>query len=409
MQALITTNNAFRLVATKLLSYISPKAFVGRQSPMQLRDIAEPTLPAPDWLVAKTLLCGLCGSDYKQVFMNGRIDNPMTSMISWPQVLGHEVVAEVTRIGEKVSTRRVGERVLLNPWLSCVTRGLPSCTFCQQGKLAQCLNFGTGHIERGIHHGNSASATGGFAEQVPGHESQWFPIPDAISDEAAVLGDPFSVSFHAILKAPPQEHGTVLVYGCGTLGLLAIAILRAIHPTVKILAVARFDHQAQLAKKLGAHVVLPHHPTKQLVHAIAAETSADLNEPWAGLPMLNGGVDVVYDTVSSAETMEVGLRVTRSLGAMVIIGVEPSTTFEWTPLYFKEISIFGSNGFGIEEFEGQRKHAMEWYFEFIEQRGLDVTPIITHHYAMRDYRDAFMTCYDQGKSCAVKVLFNSFA
>ena len=78
-------------------------------------------------------------------------------------------------------------------------------------------------------------------------------------------------------------------------------------------------------------------------------------------------------------------------------------------MYFKEISIFGSNGFGIEEFEGQRKHAMEWYFDFIEHRALDVTPIITHHYAMRDYRDAFMTCYDQGKSGAVKVLFNRFA
>src|SRR5512139_1021693 len=175
MQALITTNNALRLVSTKLLSYLSPRFFVGRQSPMQLQTIADPTLPAPDWLVVKTRLCGLCGSDYKQVFMNGRVDNPMTSMISWPQVLGHEVVGEVTRVGEKVRARRVGERVLLNPWLSCVTRGLPLCEFCQQGKLAQCLNFGAGHIERGIHHGNSASATGGFAELVPGHESQWFP------------------------------------------------------------------------------------------------------------------------------------------------------------------------------------------------------------------------------------------
>lgn len=409
MQALVTTNNPFRLVSTKLLSLISPKAFVGWQSPMQLREVADPTLPAEDWLVAKTRLCGLCGSDYKQVFMNGRPDNPMTSMISWPQVLGHEVVGEITHIGDKVTTRRVGERVLLNPWLSCVTRGLQPCEFCRQGKLAQCLNFGAGHIERGIHHGNSASVTGGFAEQVPGHESQWFPIPDTISDEQAVLGDPFSVSFHAILKAPPRENATVLVYGCGTLGLLAIAILRIICPSVKILAVARYAHQADLAKQLGAHVVLPHKPTKKIVLGIAEETNAALNEPWMGLPMLNGGVDAVYDTVSSAETMGVGLRVTRSFGAIVIIGVEPAKTFEWTPLYFKEISIIGSNGFGIEEFEGQRKHGMEWYFDFIQNRGLDVTPIITHHYAMRDYQSAFMTCYDQGKSGAVKVLFNQFS
>jgi threonine dehydrogenase-like Zn-dependent dehydrogenase len=409
VQALVTTNNPLRLVSTKLLSYISPKAFVGWQSPMQLQDIPDPTLPAQDWLIAKTRLCGVCGSDYKQVFMNGRVDNPMTSMISWPQVLGHEVVGEITHVGDQVNDRRVGERVLLNPWLSCVTRGLAPCEFCQQGKLAQCLNFGSGHLARGIHHGNSASATGGFAQLVPGHESQWFPIPDGISDEQAVLGDPFSVSFHAILKAPPPEDGAVLVYGCGTLGLLAIAILRAIHPTVKILAVARFDHQAGLARQLGAHRVLAHQPTKQLVHRVAEATGSALNEPWVGLPMLSGGVDVVYDTVSSAETLGVGLRVTRSFGSMVVIGVEPAKTFEWTPLYFKEINIIGSNGFGIEEFEGQRKHAMAWYFDFIQQRALDVTPIITHHFALRDYRAAFMACYNQGKSGAVKVLFNGFA
>ena len=174
------------------------------------------------------------------------------------------------------------------------------------------------------------------------------------------------------------------------------------HPTVTILAVARYDHQAKLATQLGAHLVLPHHPTENLIHRIAEETGSSLNEPWVGLPMLNGGVDAVYDTVSSAETMEVDLRVTRSFGTMVIIGVEPAKTFEWTPLYFKEISIIGSNGFGIEEFEGQRKHAMEWYSDFIEHRALDVTPIITHHYAMRDYRSAFMTCYNQGKSSGVK-------
>ncbi len=408
MKALVIGNQPFKLAITKLLSLLTPKAFVGKHSPLQLETIADPALPAEDWVVADTQVCGLCGSDYKQVFMNGRLDNPMTAMISWPQVLGHEVVGVVSQVGTAVKQRKVGERVLLNPWLSCETRGLEPCEFCQQGKLAQCLNFGKGNIERGIHHGNSATATGGFAQRVPAHESQWFPIPDDISNEEAVLADPFSVSFHAILKAPPKENSTVLVYGCGTLGLLAIAILRKMHPTVKILAVARYDHQAELAEQFGAHKVFKHKPTKAIVMGIAHETNSELNTPWMGLPMLNGGVDVVYDTVSSAETMEVDLRVTKSLGSVVIIGVEPSKRFEWTPLYFKEISIIGSNGFGIEEYEGKRQHAMEWYFEFIQQKQLDVTPIITHQYAMHNYQSAFMTCYDQGKNSAVKVLFNHF-
>ena len=69
-------------------------------------------------------------------------------------------------------------------------------------------------------------------------------MPEDVSDEAAVLADPFSVSLHAVLREPPPAGGTALVYGCGTLGLLAVAILRALHPSVRVLAVARFAHQA---------------------------------------------------------------------------------------------------------------------------------------------------------------------
>jgi len=408
MQALMFENSMPRLAATKILSTITPRAFVGPTAPMQMREIPEPTLPAPDWAIARTQICGLCGSDYKQVFMNGSIDNPMTAMISWPQVLGHEVVGVIDELGADATQRRIGERVVLNPWLSCVTRSLPPCDFCREGHLAQCLNFGAGSVERGIHSGNSATATGGFAPRVPAHESQWIPIPDGVSNEAAALADPFSVSLHAILKAPPTDRGVVLVYGCGTLGLLAIAILRMLHPNVQVLAVARFEHQARLAKQLGAEHVFDHRPTRGIVDAVAQLTSAKIEEPWKGLPMLTGGVDVVYDTVSSAETFEVDVRIVRSLGSVVAIGVEPPRRFEWTPLYFKEISLVGSNGFGIEEYEGRRQHAMEWYFEFIQTRGFDGTPIITHRFPLETYREAFMTCYAQGDHAAVKVLFDRF-
>jgi threonine dehydrogenase-like Zn-dependent dehydrogenase len=124
--------------------------------------------------------------------------------------------------------------------------------------------------------------------------------------------------------------------------------------------------------------------------------------------MLNGGADVVYDTVSSAETFEVGVRVARSRGCVVAIGVEPPRRFEWTPLYFKELAVVGSNGFGIEEIDGRRQHAMEWYFEFVRSQRIDVTPIITHRFPLEAYREAFMTCYAQGDHSAVKVLFDAF-
>src|SRR2546422_5065089 len=108
MRALVIGKDMPRLVATKLLSALTPRAFVGPLSPIQLREIPAPALPAPDWAVARTRLCGLCGSDYKQVFMNGGVDNPMTAMISWPQVLGHEGGGVIDEGGARGLQRPVG-------------------------------------------------------------------------------------------------------------------------------------------------------------------------------------------------------------------------------------------------------------------------------------------------------------
>jgi threonine dehydrogenase-like Zn-dependent dehydrogenase len=408
MRALVYENSLPRLAATKLLSALSRRAFVGPLAPMQLREVPEPRLPTDDWVSVRTGLCGLCGSDYKQVFMNGATDNPMTAVISFPQVLGHEVVGHIERVGPAVDPARVGQRVLLNPWLSCVVRGLPLCEWCQRGELAQCLNFTRGRIAPGIHHGNSSDAPGGFAEALPAHESQCIPVPDEVSDEAAVLGDPFSVSLHAVLHHPPPAGGVALVYGVGTLGLLAVAILRALHPDVRVLCVSRFAHQKRLAEQFGAERVFPHRPERGIVEGVAEVLGADVEQPWRGLPMLDGGVDVVYDTVTSPGTLEVGVRVTRSRGSIVALGVEPPRRFEWTPLYFKEIALVGSNAFAVEEWQGRRQHAMQWYLEWQREKRLDATPIITHRFALDEYRDAFMACYDQGSSGAVKVLFDRF-
>ena len=153
----------------------------------------------------------------------------------------------------------------------------------------------------------------------------------------------------------------MLVYGCGTLGLLTIAILRLLHPKSRVLAVARFPHQHALAERFGAATRCcrtsrprPSSP------ASARRPAAQVLTPWFGMPWVyGGGVDVVYDTVGFPETIEVGMRVAASRGAIVITGVEMPRRFEWTPLYFKEIAVIGSNAFGVEEFEGARRHSME--------------------------------------------------
>jgi threonine dehydrogenase-like Zn-dependent dehydrogenase len=374
--------------------------------PMDLRDLPDPTLPAQDWVVVKTNLCGICGSDSKQVFMDGDGDSAMTSLISFPQVLGHEVVGEIVEAG-KESRRRVGERVVLNPWLSCGPRGIiPLCPSCEVGDFNLCHHFSEGHLAPGIHTGNSETATGGFAEFVPAHTSMAIPCPDGVPDETAVLADPFSVALHSVLRNPPPPGGKVLVYGIGALGLSTCAILEKLHPDVQIGAVVRYQHQADAAAQHGARA-FRHDPGDALIHQVAEWCQATVYKPWEGLPMaFPKGVDVVYDTVATPESLEISCRMLTARGRMVITGVSSAGRFEWSPWYFKELSLIGSNAFGVEEVKGVRKHAISHYLDWAADGQIDVRHMLTHTFPLPNWYEAFETIAKQADTGTIKVAFD---
>ena len=379
-------------------------------TPMKLVDMDEPGFLLPDWVITKPRLTGICGSDSKQVFMDwGEVrspDNPMKAFFSLPQVLGHEVVADVVAVGPEAEGLAVGDRVVLNPWLSCGPRGVtPLCPACQVGDFSLCYSFGIGPIEPGIHIGTSKSGNGGYAELMPAHDSQLFKVPDNVPDELAVFADPFAVSLHSITRHPPTPGGKAMVYGAGALGTCATAILRALYPDVEVLVVARFDGQAEMARKLGA-TVIGHTPALKVIEEAAAWSGGVLRDS-DGLPMaFPGFIDVVYDTVGKQETFEVGTRVLKARGTLVKAGVHGPTWWEDTPLYFKEISMVGSNAFGFEEVEGVRKHGIAHYLELVSSGRVDLTGMLTHRFELDNWRDAFTTIATQDTTGAIKVAFD---
>jgi threonine dehydrogenase-like Zn-dependent dehydrogenase len=394
VKALVFRHSLAREAASAIGGRVDRRAFVSRFAPARIEDVAEPPLPAPDWVRVRTTFSGLCGSDVKQILLNGSRDNPLTALVSFPHVLGHEVV------GRRLDN---GERVVLNPWLSCVPRGVdPPCVACRDGRYPWCRNFRSGDLPASIHLGNCAAAGGAHAERFAAHVSQLFAIPDGVPDEAAVLADPVSVSLRSVLLAPPPAGQPVLVYGSGTLAFAVIALVRFLYPDTEVWAATRPGARAELAARLGAHAVLSSVPDP-LVAAVARRVGGSPLVPWSGREWLQDGPAVVYDTIGSVETVETSLRLLVTGGTLVISGVEPPKRFEWTPLYFKELRVVGSNGFGVEEVRGVAKHAMEHYFDFVLS-GFDLTPVITHRFPLERWDEAVLALKDSRRTGAVKVL-----
>jgi threonine dehydrogenase-like Zn-dependent dehydrogenase len=392
------------LAATMILGRVWRGAYTSALAPVRLESIPEPELPADDWLRVRTRLAGICGSDAKQVLLHGGLDNPITALLSFPHVLGHEAMGVIESTGPGVRRRRAGERIVVNPWLSCAPRGIdPVCPACQDGDLSLCRNFDRGILPPALHLGNSVRTPGAFGPLFVCHESQAFPIPDAVPDEAAVLGDPFSVSLHAILRNPPPTDRPALVYGLGPIGLMAVAILHSLFPDVDIWAIGRHPHQVELARTFGAREVLVGGP-EAYIQRVAEAVGARLLRPWRGLPWLQDGVGVVYDMVGSPQTLETAIRLVRPRGRVVVAGVDTPQRFEWTPIYFKEVEVVGANAFGFESHCGERRHAIEVYLELASE-GLDLSRLVTHRFRLEDWREAFRTLMEKRGSGAVKAVF----
>ena len=96
---------------------------------------------------------------------------------------------------------------------------------------------------------------------------------------------------------------------------------------------------------------------------------------------------------------------TRPRGKIVVTGVSRPKRFEWTLHYFKEIELIGSNAFGVEEFEGERLHAIEIYLRLLSTGRLALPDLVTHRFALGDYRRALQVAHHKGRHGAVKAVF----
>ena len=363
--------------------------------------VQAPELPGTDWLRLRPLLCGICGSDMS--LLTGHSSPVLSPFTSFPAVLGHEILAEVSEVGPGVRNVSVGDRVVVDPYISCEMRGLEPCPSCRSGQRCTCTQTAEGELSPGMLIGFCRDLPGGWSEDMVVHAGQVYPVPPQVPDSAAVLVEPLSVSFHAVLKSPPEPGSRVLIVGGGTIGLAVLAALRLLDLQCHVTVAARYPLQTEMARRLGADEIVDDAGT-----AAVEVAGARSYKPLRGGHVYAGGFDWVYDCVGSPRSVDESVRVAGPGGTVMLVGCAGEVprldlSFVWAG----ELDISGSYGYAVEYSVEGTPHTFELVLGLLESRpDYPLTDLVTHVFPLADWRDAMRVNLNRGRYGALKTVFD---
>lgn len=389
-----------RMLVVKALKAIWPDVVFSALSPTRYEDVPEPAVPGPRWVLVRNHQCGICATDLSLLHMDVA---PSIAPAALPGTrrlyLGHEVVGRVTEVGPGVTRLAVGDRVIMDTRFqgaTCSSQEIaPPCRHCAEGHPVRCENASAGLGPRG--------GGGGWGDGFTAHETEVYRVPDDLSDDQAMMVEPLSVGLRAVLRRTPEAGQRALVLGSGLVGLNTVQCLRAVAPGCQISVTARYPHQAEMARRLGADEVVG---AEDGYRAAARITGARLYEGPLGNRMLLGGFDVVYDCVGSARTLHDSLRWARAGGAVVIVGITfAPLRLDLTPLWYQEVDLTGLCGHGTEPWEGRPRHTYDLVIELMRRGRLRVDGLITHRFPLSRWRQAVAAARDR-RSGAIRVVLD---
>ena len=279
--------------------------------PLRIDRIPVPKLGPGDVLV-EIKACGICGSDVHIVYEG------VTPTAYTPMTLGHEPSGIIFGIGSEVKDWKIGDRVTINPFLTC-----GQCINCLSGNSQVCLS----RRVIGIH------TEGGLAEFLKVPAKNLVYLPENIPfDQGGIIVDAVATPFHAVTnRGGLKAGGKVAVFGCGGLGVHGVQIAKVSGASL-VIAVDAIDSVLERAKKVGADEVI--NPRKE-------NPVEKIKEMTGGM-----GVDLAVEFVGLKETIEQAVRSVRVGGRIVVVGLGPETIFLPPPTTFvrTELSFLGSYG-----------------------------------------------------------------
>ena len=311
-----------------------------------LEKIRKPEIGHNDVLI-RVRRSAICGTDI-HIF---QWDDWARKTIPVPLAVGHEFCGEVVECGSEVRGLEPGDRVSAEGHITCGV-----CRNCRAGRRHLCRNT----------EGVGVNRPGAFAEYISVPAFNVFKLPDAITDDIASILDPLGNATHTALSFDLVGED-VLITGAGPIGIMAVAIARyagARHIVITDIN----DYRLELARKMGATVALN-------------VKSGTLDHTMQQLDMREG-FDVGMEMSGNPAAFRDLLRTMHHGGKVALLGIPPAeTAIDWNQVIFKGLILKGI--YGREMFE-------TWYkMASMLQSGLNIEPVITHHFPVDDYQRAF--------------------
>ena len=322
---------------------------------MHVSQVPRPEV-APDGVIVRVRSAGICGSELN-------FFRDIDELQEHPS--GHEVAGEIIEVGSRVEGWSAGDRVAVDT--ICQGKGCGKCKYCLAGAHVHCLDRGSGW------------ESGGFAEYIHRKALGCHRLPDQLSWFEGALVEPLAVSVHGLRKGGLQGGENVVVLGCGTIGLTAVAAARALGAN-QIIATARHKHQADMALRLGANAVFDP-DDENLSQAVADATGGH-------------GADLVVEAVGgkAGDTLRQAEQLCRPLGRVIVLGVFFGLIeAEFLPLLAGEKDLVFAACYGII---GAR-HDFDVALDILAARQLPLKDMVTHTFPLEQAQEALDTAYDK--------------
>ena len=371
---------------------------------LEFVEMPEPTLPSPEWVKIRTIMSAI--SDMDEGMINGDDPGVFGAYVSFPFVPGNEMLGIVTDMGEEVQGVELGERVVVNPLLSCEPRGInPVCSSCAAGNLGSCRNFSKGIISPGIMIGACKDTNGGWGDYVIAHKSQVKSLPQTMESDQAILIPEYARALTAVLKHPPAAGERVIIIGGSSLGLLTLLAMKRLMNDTKVLYVAHYPFETEIAQQIGHEEIITDWEPAEAYEAVAEMVNGSVRYPEFGRLYMEGGADIVYETSGKVRLIEDAVRFTAEGKKLVLMGINEPSGFDMTPIWFKNVHITATIFGGRENFNGKPMSMFDLAIEKMSEHGLPYDNLITHRFRLEQFKEATDVMADRGANGAIKLIF----